>query len=181
MIAIMSDPLLEALRATGAGEQALKPGAFLFHRDDPVLRMYAVLEGCVHLIRFQNDGNAVILQRAGAGEIVAEASLHSDRYHCGAQAAMDSRVLAVPRGKLRHLLGSDGALAELWIRHLSRQLQRARLQGEILSLNRVAERLDLWLDQNGGTLPPRGERTALARELGVTREALYRELARRKE
>ncbi len=63
---------------------------------------------------------------------------------------------------------------------MSRQLQQARLQSEILSLNRVGERLDLWLDWHGSGLPPRGEWTTLARQLGVTREALYREMAKRR-
>jgi CRP-like cAMP-binding protein len=180
MIVIMSDALLQALRAAGAADQALRPGAFLFHRGGPVLRMFAVMEGCVDLIRYQADGNAVVLQRAREGEILAEASLFSEHYHCDARASGETRVLALPRPALKERLRRDGELAELWIGHLSRQLQRARLQSEILSLNRVGERLDLWLDRNDGALPPRGEWTALARALGVTREALYREMARRR-
>jgi hypothetical protein len=43
----------------------------------------------------------------------------------------------------------------------------------------VAERLDAWLGAEGG-LPDRGRWQELAEELGVTREALYRELARRR-
>jgi hypothetical protein len=42
----------------------------------------------------------------------------------------------------------------------------------------VAARLDAWLTLK--RLPPKGEWGALADDIGVTREALYRELARRR-
>ena len=141
--------------------------------------MFGVLKGSVELIRFQQDGNAVVLQRAGPAEIVAEASLFSDSYHCDAQAGGDTRVFVVPRTELRQRLRSDGDLGELWIRHLSRQLQQARMQCETLSLHGVSARLDLWLDRNR-VLPAKGEWTSLARELGISREALYREIAKRR-
>jgi CRP-like cAMP-binding protein len=43
----------------------------------------------------------------------------------------------------------------------------------------VAERFDAWLDE-GHSLPEKGRWKDVAAELGVTREALYRELARRR-
>jgi hypothetical protein len=41
-------------------------------------------------------------------------------------------------------------------------------------------RLDAWLEFNGSSLPQKGNWHTLARELAVSPEALYRELARRK-
>ena len=47
-----------------------------------------------------------------------------------------------------------------------------------MGMKRVSARLDAWLSLR--PLPPKGEWAMLADDLGVTREALYRELARRR-
>lgn len=52
-------------------------------------------------------------------------------------------------------------------------------QSTIRTLRIVAERLDAWFGE-GHALPSKGEWQTLAFELGVSREALYRELARRR-
>ncbi|WP_291828294.1 hypothetical protein [Bosea sp. (in: a-proteobacteria)] len=65
--------------------------------------------------------------------------------------------------------------------HLAREVQTARLRAELLALRTVAERLDAWLDLDGGGIPPRGERLRLAAEFGVSPGALYREINRRRD
>ena len=62
---------------------------------------------------------------------------------------------------------------------MARSVQAARLRAEIQSLPRVADRLDAWLGE-GNCLSQRGRWQEVAAELGVTREALYRELTRRR-
>jgi CRP-like cAMP-binding protein len=64
--------------------------------------------------------------------------------------------------------------------HLAHELQRARLHAEILSIRTVAKRLDAWLATRGGDAPHRGEWKTAANEIGVSPEALYREMARRR-
>jgi hypothetical protein len=44
----------------------------------------------------------------------------------------------------------------------------------------VADRLDAWLAAGEGKLPAKGEGRGLAAEIGISPEALYRELARRR-
>lgn len=63
---------------------------------------------------------------------------------------------------------------------LGRELQSARLQAEILSLRTVAQRLDAWMAWKEGVFPGKGEWKSLASQLGVSPEALYREIARRR-
>jgi hypothetical protein len=70
-------------------------------------------------------------------------------------------------------------LAAAWSAMLARSVQAARLRSEIRSMLRVAERLDAWLGE-GNALPGKGRWQEVASELGVTREALYRELSRRR-
>jgi CRP-like cAMP-binding protein len=53
------------------------------------------------------------------------------------------------------------------------------MRAEIRTLRTVAERLDAWLGE-GNVLPDKGRHQDVAAELGVSREAFYRELARRR-
>ena len=53
------------------------------------------------------------------------------------------------------------------------------MRAEILSLRTVAQRLSAWLELNG-ELPAKGEWLILAAEIGTSPEALYREIARRR-
>jgi hypothetical protein len=80
----------------------------------------------------------------------------------------------------------DGLLTESrWLQdlaaHLAGEVQRTRGRAELLSLRKVGERVDAWLALNGGVTPDRGQWVDWASELAVSPEALYRELATRRE
>jgi CRP-like cAMP-binding protein len=177
MIPIMRDPLDQFF--ADAGTLTLGAGETLFHAGDPVEQVFLVRSGDVMLVRHGADGSRMILHRAGPGDLLAEASVWSDRYHCDAVARSPTEVETVPRSAFRAALARDPELAEGWARRLARAVQAARLRAEIRGLRTVAERLDAWLGAEG-RLPDRGRWQELAEELGVTREALYRELARRR-
>jgi CRP-like cAMP-binding protein len=181
MIAIMSRDIIERLKAMGSQERSLGAGAYLFHQGDPVVALFVVLGGRIQLVRHQEDGNAIVLQRAGPGEVLAEASCFAERYHCDAIAMAAARVRAIPMRRLRERFRQEPKFAEAWATHLAHEVQHARLRSEILALRTVASRLDAWLTWQGGSAPPKGEWKHLAHQIGVSPEALYRELARRRE
>jgi len=158
----------------------LTQGAWLFHQGDSVRMVYFVIAGCVELVRHTHEGKPAILQRAGSGTMLAEASVFSDLYHCDAIATQTSQIAEMPRSEFLQRTISDPAFASSWMEHLARQIQSARLRSEILTLKTVAQRLDAWLAFNDNKLPRRGERSNLAKQIGVSPEALYRELAQRK-
>ncbi len=180
MIAIMSSQFLDRLAALPSTTRQHRKGTQLFAAGDAVGHVRVVEAGEVHLLRRQPDGAAFVLQRAGPGSILAEASVLSDTFHCAAEAVEDSTLRLWPRAAVRALITADPGAAEAYAHHLAGEVRSARLRAEIASLRRVGDRLDAWLAWNGGTLPGRGRRHQLARELGVTPEALYRELARRR-
>ena len=134
-------------------------------------------EGVIHLVRHQRNGSALILQRAGPGSILAEASLYSARYHCDAWAETAASTWSVSRAELRSRIAESPQLSEAWADHLASEVQRARLHAEILSLKTVAERLDAWIAWNGAP-PAKGRGALVAMEIGITPEALYRECAK---
>jgi CRP-like cAMP-binding protein len=179
MIVIMLTLMSEVLQAMATRSRTIAAGEHLFHRNDPVSVVFVVVEGRINLLRYSEAGAVIILQRAGAGDILAEASLFSEHYHCDALADIPVSLLCIPKRRFRGRLRSDPDFAEAWARRLGREIQIARLRSELLSLKTVASRLDGWLAWHGEA-PVKGEWKQLAHELGVSPEALYRELAKRR-
>jgi CRP-like cAMP-binding protein len=134
----------------------------------------------VNLIRYQADGNGAVLQRSTSGTILAKASLFSDRYHCDAVVAAATEALLVPVPAVRKMLEHDLIFAREWMAHLSRELLSARKRSEIAALRTVGARLDAWIAWNDDAFPARGDWRGLAGEIGVSPEALYREISRRR-
>jgi CRP-like cAMP-binding protein len=180
MIAIMSKFLFERFLELAEREQSLPAASILFRMDDPVMSLFLVTAGELRLVRALPGGFQLTLQRAGSASILAEASLFADRYHCDALAAEKSSVRAVAITKARAALEGDPALSFALLRHLAGEVHRTRTRAEILSLKSVAARVDAWMACNGGLLPSKGRWHRLASEIGVTPEAIYRELARRR-
>ena len=180
MIAIMPYDLIEQLSQLAKRRIALSKGSFLFHREDRVSELFVVRDGRIELVRHQLDGAALVLQRAGPRDVVAEASVLSERYHCDAVAASVSSVLAIPVELVRERLAEDPGFARSWTMHLTQEVQAARLRSEILSLKTVAERLDAWLAARDDAMPAKGHWKSIANEIGVSPEAFYREMARRR-
>lgn len=177
MIAIMPKSIAE-LFDTGR-DIALMPGQSVFRIGDQVGSMFLLTQGQVDLLRHTNTGTALILNRAGSGQVLAEASAYSDKYHCDGVARAPSTLRALPVLEFRERLNSAPQVADIWAADLAHALQKIRLQSEIKSLKTVADRLDAWLSVYRN-LPPKGQIQDLAQMLGVSREALYRELARRR-
>ncbi len=176
----MSNVLLEQLLRLTIRRHALDQGAYLFHRDDPVEWMFVIEEGRVELVRPQPDGNPITLQRAGQNTVLAEASLYSVAYHCDGIASLPSVAAAISKQAVLARLRSDAEFSRLWAEHLAKEMQKSRYRSEIMSRRTVAERLDAWLDLHDGAMQPKGEWKAVAAEIGVSPEAFYRELSKRR-
>jgi CRP-like cAMP-binding protein len=180
MIVIMSDDVVEWLWEMPGVERELDPNQFLFHRGDAVRHMHVVRDGEVRLVRYLEDGAALVLQRARAGSIVAEASLFAAVYHCDGSAYVPTRMKSIPKETVTERLWKSHSLSEAFAAHLAREVQQARMRSEILMFKTVKQRLVAWLATRGGTLPARGNWRSVAMEIGVSPEALYRELAKRR-
>ena len=179
MIEIMS--AIHSLFDTADGVAlSFAKGACLFHQGDLVRSVYRLTDGAVQLRRQQVDGAFVVLQRALPGDILAEASMFAERYHCDALAVAPTQTWAAPVTTLRVRLAASSEHAMAFAAHLAGEVQAARLRAEILGRKTVSERLEAWLLWQQGRMVERGSWALLAGELGVTPEALYRELAKRR-
>jgi CRP-like cAMP-binding protein len=65
-----------------ATERALKAGQYLFRVGDRTAGLYEVVDGKVRLVRVDRSGREAILQAAGGGDTLAEASLFSRLQKC---------------------------------------------------------------------------------------------------
>jgi len=179
MISIMFEEMEPLFDRVARHELAFKAGQTLFHPGDPVRQVFFVTDGMVHLVRHLASGAPLVLQRAGPGTILAEASLYSAKYHCDATAVTEARAWAISKRELLNRLTLSPELGMAFIRRLANELQHARFHAEVLSIRTVAARLDAWIEWNG-EMPPKGDWVGFAAELGVSPEALYREMARRR-
>ncbi len=177
MIMIMHDDLV-ALFAS-APVRTFAKGDTLFWRGDAVSTVYLVRGGRVALQRTAPTGQVLTLNTAGPGDMVAEAAAYSDTCHCDAVALEASELACLDRARFLRRLEAEPQLLHMWAGELAHSVQRARMRAEIRGLKKVSDRLDAWLEA-GNTLPAHGQYQSVAAEIGVTREALYRELARRR-
>jgi CRP-like cAMP-binding protein len=179
MIGIMSSDLIERLVRLSRRTVDLAAEEALFRAGDRVTALYLVIEGALRLERVTPLGARLVLQRATAGEIVADASCFADTYHCDGIAIMRSRLRAISQRAFRDAC-ADSALMAAFAAHLAQRVQDARARAEVLSLKTVQARLDAWLALHRGELPEKGRWRELAESLSVTPEALYREIGRRR-
>ena len=153
----------------------------LFQQGDTASAIFEVVSGRVRLVRRTIDDHLVALYTARPGDLLAEAALFSDIYHCDAVAAAASRVRVYPKRPLLSALRKDPALFEGFAGRLARQLQGLRARMELRNIRSARERLlqYLWLsaDGDGRTVAIDGHLQDLAADLGLSREALYRTLA----
>jgi len=180
MIAIMLPAHLAELLPFSDRDVVLADQEAVFFTGDVVRHVFVVRDGGVQLLRRHPGGSAIVLQRVRAGGLVAEASLFAQCYHCEAVAQGSTRLARIPKTiVLEHHLQRP-----LWLQafagQLASEVQRMRGRAELLSFKRVGDRLDAWLTLNGGQMPERGRWGDWADELGVSPEALYRELAKRR-
>ena len=155
-------------------------GASVFITGDPARGLFQVESGRIRMVRHAIDGSTATLHVARDGETFAEASLFAERYHCDAVADLPSTVLHYEKKLVLAHLASHPERASRWITHLSRQVQALRAQVALLGLNTARERILVFLRTacDGGAIV-RLDRPwkAIASELGLTHEALYRTLA----
>ena len=179
MIEIMSDHWLTSFE--GASVRTLEAGESLFRRNDKVEMAFLVREGQVLLRRALKDGGLLTLHTANAGDLVAEASLFADQYHCDAVTDRATKVSAIPKAQLLKDFENGSSGKQLSVRALERttkELQALRTRIEIMRLRKVTDRLDAYLELNGP--PKEGRWVHVSDWIGVTPPALYRELAKRR-
>jgi len=163
-------------------ERSLARGEVLFHKDDAAVGIYEIELGQVRLSRLDQIGREIFLHLAGAGDLIAEASLFSKVYHCDAIAMTDARARLYPREALLAEFRRNPEAAEAFASRLAHELMALRTRLELRNIRSARERVQTYLALNTGaddrTITLRGTVKDLAGELGLSHEALYRTLSK---
>lgn len=159
----------------------LKKDETVFQQGEPSNAIYKVIKGQVHLYRHDIEGKRGLLYRAYDNNFFAEASLNSNHYHCTAVCILPSEIQVINASKMKNLLQKDPQFSSDWIAHLSSEIRHQRASVERLMINSASERIRHYLITEGdseGELRLKCTLTELAEVLGISRETLYRTLAK---
>ncbi|MGD0142931.1 MAG: Crp/Fnr family transcriptional regulator [Rhizomicrobium sp.] len=179
----MAGDFLAILDKSDAGKTlALGAGQSVFRQGEPIRWLYRVLSGRVRLSRVLARGPEIALARAGAGDVLAEASVFATHYHCDAISEAQSQVHRYPMRDIRNLLKREPESAMAFSSHLAAELMDLRATVEIRAIRRADDRLLAWLRFRSRGNPPayvgKGMWPGVAKQIGLTGESLYRALAR---
>ncbi|CTQ52918.1 Anaerobic regulatory protein [Roseibium album] len=180
MITIMRNEIITFLVSQASNRFTLEKESNLFRQGDTVRSLFVIERGLIELTRHQLDGRPVVLQRAAAHMVVAEASLYSSTYHCDAIVCLEADIASISKSTVERLMRVDEKFSNMWSEYLAREVQSARSLIEILSRKTVSERLDGWLAWRDNESVTKGQWKNVAAQIGVSPEALYRELAKRR-
>lgn len=162
-------------------ERKLKAGQSLFRRGDRTTGLFEVVKGTLRLARVDQSGRETILYRAAPGDLIGEASLFSPVYHCDAIATSDAIVHLYPKSVILEEFQRNQKAAQSFMAMLARQIMSLRTRLEQRNIRSARERVRHYLAVNaspdGRTVILPGTVKALASELGLTHEALYRTLS----
>lgn len=176
----MNSPHLDPLLSIGK-QRSFDEMEAVFQLGLQAEAIFRVISGEVHLYRHSRGGKRILLHRAYDGDFFAEASLNSTHYHCTAICVRPTKLQVFNAHEMRGLLRGDPDFAMAWISRLSSELRRQRTSVERLNLKSAEERVSHYLTTEGtplGELQLCGTLSELAEILGLSREALYRTLAR---
>ncbi len=163
-----------AHRSLAAGQALFRQGA----RTSGIFRLAA---GRIRLQRCTPGGSVVTMHTARPGELFAEASLFSPRYHCDGIAQSDADVLVYARAQVLQAFADSPSALLTFAAGLAQRMQSLRQLMELRQVRPAEERvlqfLRLHCDAQGGWTAP-GTLKQWAEDLALTHEALYRTLAR---
>jgi len=157
----------------------LKKAGRLFDQGTQVEKMYFVMSGRVKLVRHPADGEGVVLHVATAGEMIAEASLFSETYHCSAIADQPSELGCIDRKLALERILDNAQTSQSVMRLFAQQIRDLRGLHELRNIRSAQNRVFSYLTaqaNDSGEITLNMSLKDMAYKLGLAHETLYREL-----
>lgn len=176
MIGIMANELLKLLETLKPTRRTLAAGELLFRAGDPATALFHVEQGVVRQSRA-----GVPLHTVEAGDAFAEWALFTETCPCEAVAVTEAVVLGFAKTPVLLLLKAHPEINLAFSAMLARQLHRMRGRLELVRQKGARERVLGYLVRAGAAdraVTLERTLTEVAHDIGITREALYRTLAR---
>jgi CRP-like cAMP-binding protein len=172
----MADELLNLFISLKPTRRHLAAGEVLFRTGEAAQALFHVEQGAVRQSRA-----GVPLHTAEAGDAFAEWALFTDTCPCDAAAVGEATVLVFAKIPVLLLLKAHPEINLAFSAVLARQLHRMRGRLELVRQKGARERVLGYLVRAGAadrTVSLPRTLTEVARDIGITREALYRTLAK---
>lgn len=157
----------------------LKKNSCLFAQGSQVKRMHFIVNGRIKLIRHPIDGEDVVLHVATAGEMIAEASLFVEVYHCSAIVDQLTMVRCIDRDLVLESILKDENITKDVMRLFAKQIRDLRGLHELRNIRSAQARILAYLETLQGTSSTITLNMSLkdmAYRLGLAHETLYREM-----
>lgn len=158
---------------------SLKKGDMLFLQNDEVLNMYFIKAGRLKLQRETLEGFTVIQHVAFKGEVIAEASLFSQDYHCSAVADTNTEVSYLRKIDLSNYLEKNPTAMRRLLVLYANQIKNLRAINEIKNIRSAKERTLAFLrnEMDGNSEVKLSiSLKDVAYRIGLSHEAFYRTL-----
>lgn len=157
---------------------SLTPDDILFRCGERPRAIHYLIEGEVHMMRRTRNGGTVVMSRTQHG-FFAEAGLYAKTYGCDAVVVMASTILMFPLPVFQEMLDDNKEFRRSRFAQQAYDIRRLCSRCERLSLPTAQERLFHYIETEGqdGAIELMQTVKALAAELGLTHETLYRTLA----
>ncbi len=123
-------------------EQAVEKDDFVFFEGDPPLWVYIVIEGRIKLLKYSEDGKAVILHLLKPGEMFGGVAAFGRRpYPFTAQALISSTVFKISGPDFYKIMERHTEVSNQVVRELAARLIEAHETMKNLAIERVEQRI----------------------------------------
>ncbi len=174
--------LLTRLNKTDIVEKHFSAGDVVFREGREASHLYFVLQGEVRVERYSQNGQPLVFFRAMGGSALHEAGLFVDKHPYTAIAITDSKLVLVQKKRLLELMQRDWTFAKQFFHCMVWRYTEALMLREFSSIRSADERLRMWFEwqvsMGQREFDLEGRMGGLGADLGLTRESVYRSLAR---
>jgi len=123
-------------------QQAVEKDQYVFFEGDPPLWVYVVIEGRIKLIKYSEDGKAVILHLSKPGEMFGGVAAFGRRpYPFTAQALIPSTLLKISGPDFHKIMEQHPEVSNQVVRELAARLIEAHETMKNLAVERVEQRI----------------------------------------
>jgi CRP-like cAMP-binding protein len=163
-------------------------GSGLFHQGDAADSFFVIINGWIKLFRTTPEGEEALVGIFTRGDVLGEAALFSGSvYPVSAQAAEETRILAIPGAVLKARAQKNPDITTRMLASLTREMQNVQRQNEQMAIMSTSQRVACLLLQlsahmvgKGGTMTFPYDKALAAARLGMTPETFSRSLAQLK-
>jgi CRP-like cAMP-binding protein len=163
-------------------------GDGLFHQGDAAELFFVIISGWVKLYRNTAEGDEALVCLFTRGDVFGEAALFTGSiYPRSAQAAEETRILAIPGKVLKDRAQRNPHITVRMLASLSRELQNLQRQNEQMAIMSAPQRVSCLLlhlsshmTGSGGTFRFPYDKSLAASRLGMKPETFSRALAQLK-